>query len=78
MALTNYVSQSVLGMFLFYGIGWGWGADMGLVYVELIAIGVYLLQLFCSYAWLSYFQFGPLEWGWRMLTYGKSLRLKRA
>lgn len=77
MALTNYVGQSVLGMFLFYGIGWGWGADMGLVNVELIAIGVYLLQMVCSYAWLSYCQFGPLEWGWRMLTYGKWLRLER-
>lgn len=77
MALTNYLFQSVFGMIIFYGIGFGLGATTGLVYVELIAAGVFLIQLTYSYIWLYYNQFGPLEWGWRMLTYGKRLKLSK-
>jgi len=77
MALTNYIMQSVFGMIIFYGIGFGLGASVGLVYVELIAVGVFFVQILYSYAWLSKWRFGPLEWGWRMLTYGKWMKLKR-
>lgn len=77
MALTNYIGQSLFGMLLFYGIGFGLGADMGLVYVEVTAAGVWLVQAFFSGLWLHYFQFGPLEWVWRMLTYGKRFGLVR-
>lgn len=71
MALTNYIGQSVWGMVIFYGIGFGFGADTGLIYVLLIAIGVYVIQVAFSHLWLHFFQFGPLEWIWRKLTYGK-------
>lgn len=77
MALTNYIGQSVWGIIIFYGIGFGFGADTGLVYVLLIATAVYLLQMVFSHIWLHYFQFGPLEWIWRMLTYGKKYKLKK-
>jgi uncharacterized protein len=73
MALTNYIMQSVFGMIIFYGIGFGLGATRGLVYVELIAIGVFILQMAISRIWLNKFRYGVLEWGWRMLTYGKRL-----
>ena len=75
MALTDYIGQSVFGMLLFYGIGFGFGAGVGLVYVVLIAAGVWIVQAFFSGIWLRYFQFGPLEWIWRMLTYGKVFKL---
>ena len=75
MALTNYIGQSVFGMLLFYGIGFGFGAGVGLVYVVLIAAAVWIVQALFSGIWLRYFQFGPLEWGWRMLTYGKVFKL---
>ena len=74
MALTNYVGQSALGMIIFYGIGFKL-ALTGLVYVELIAAGVFVFQVLCSNVWLHYFRFGPLEWIWRMLTYGKWLKV---
>jgi len=77
MALTNYIGQSVFGIIIFYGIGFKLGATMGLIYVEFIALGVFALQIVLSYLWLRYFQFGPLEWIWRMLTYGKWLKLKK-
>ncbi len=75
MALTNYIGQSVFGMLFFYGIGFGFGAGVGLVYVVLIAAGVWIAQALLSGAWLHFFQFGPLEWIWRVLTYGKVFKL---
>ncbi|MCC8146337.1 MAG: DUF418 domain-containing protein [Bacteroidales bacterium] len=75
MALTNYLMQSLFGMIIFYGIGFQLGARTGLVYVELIAATVFAIQIGYSYLWLHFNRFGPFEWGWRMLTYGKWLRL---
>ncbi len=76
MALTNYIGQSVIGMFLFYGIGMAWGAKVGLVQTEIIVLLVFVFQILFSRLWLLGFQFGPLEWLWRMLTYGKWFRLR--
>lgn len=75
MALTNYIGQSLFGMLLFYGIGFAFGAGVGLVYVVLIAAGVWIVQALFSGMWLHYCQFGPLECFWRILTYGKVFRL---
>lgn len=77
MALTNYIGQSVIGIIIFYGIGFSLGATMGLLYVDIIAAGVFLFQTGFSLLWLKYFTYGPLEWIWRMLTYGQYLRLKK-
>ena len=71
MALTCYISQSLIGILLFYGIGFGLGTSFGLVHVELTALAVFLLQILCCRIWLRYFRFGPLEWIWRMFTYGR-------
>ncbi|WP_455584212.1 DUF418 domain-containing protein [Bacteroides sp.] len=77
MALTNYIGQSVLGILVFYGIGFGLGANTGLVYVLLIAAGIYVVEVLFSHLWLFYYRYGPLEWVWRMLTYGKWLPLRK-
>ena len=76
MALTNYIGQSVIGMFLFYGIGLGWGANVGLIQTEVIAFLVYIFQILFSRLWLFGFRFGLLEWIWRMLTYGKKFEIR--
>lgn len=77
MALTCYIGQSLCGMTIFYGTGFGLGADMGLTYVTLIAAGVWLAEAMLSFIWLRYCRFGPLEWIWRMLTYGKRFGLMK-
>lgn len=77
MALTNYIMQSVFGIIIFYGIGFEFGAKTGLIYVEWIATAIFGCQIVYSYLWLYYNQFGPMEWGWRMLTYGKWLKLSK-
>ncbi len=76
MALTNYIGQSLVGILLFYGIGFGLGTWLGLWHIELIALTTFLLQILFSLLWLRYFRFGPLEWLWRMLTYGSWLDMR--
>ena len=77
MALSNYLFQTVCGMLIFYGIGLGLGADMSLSFALLIALGVYLLGMLLSRLWIKHFRFGPVEWVWRMLTYGQYLPIKK-
>lgn len=77
MALTNYILQTLLGILIFYGVGFGFGAKTGLIYVIFIAIGIYALEIIFSHFWLKYFNYGPLEWLWRQLTYGKRFPLRK-
>ena len=77
MALTNYISQSLVGILLFYGLGLGLGTTFGLVHVELTALAVFLMQIPLSFLWLRRFRFGPLEWLWRLFTYGHYLPITK-
>ena len=77
MALTNYLMQTILGIIIFYGVGFGLGGDMGPTYFFPIALGIYVVQVIYSNWWFIYFNYGPVEWIWRQLTYGKRLQLKR-
>ena len=70
MALTNYLMQTIIACLLFYGVGFGLGQKFGLVYLFPIATGIYSLQVLYSNIWFRYFQYGPMEWIWRQLTYG--------
>ena len=70
MALTNYILQSLLGTLFFYGYGlghWGLPRSQQVLYV----LVVFAMQVLLSRWWLSKFRFGPLEWAWRWITYGK-------
>lgn len=77
MALSCYIGHSLIGIVLYYGLGFGLGTTMGLVYVELTALTAFLFQVLSCRLWLHYFRFGPLEWVWRMLTYGRRFPLKK-
>lgn len=77
MALSNYIGQSFIGILLFYGLGFGLGTSFGLIYVELTALAVFLLQIALSTLWLRHFHFGPLEWLWRMATYGRYFSIRK-
>ncbi|MGL5981129.1 MAG: DUF418 domain-containing protein [Phocaeicola sp.] len=77
MALSNYISQSLLGIFIFYPIGLGLGGNVGLASITLIALAIFAVQVVFSNIWLSYFAFGPLEWIWKMLTYRKRIVLRK-
>ena len=70
MALTNYITQSLLCAFVFYGHGLGLFERVGGPGQVAIVIGIWALQLFWSPWWLARFRFGPLEWLWRSAAYG--------
>jgi uncharacterized protein len=76
MALTNYLLQAVIVVPLCLRFGWfdTFTPTSGL----LLALVIFLIELPFSLAWLSAFQFGPAEWFWRLLTYGKMPPLRRA
>ena len=77
MAFTNYIMQSVIFTFIFYGYGLGQFGQLGITPVFLLGVLVYGLQGVFSAWWLRYFRLGPLEWLWRTLTYGKLQSMKR-
>lgn len=77
MALTCYISQSAIAIVLFYGVGFGWGMQLTMPGVICAALGVYFFEAVCAFLWLKRFAYGPLEWIWRMLTYGRWLPLLR-
>ena len=71
MALTNYLTQTLLGVLIFYGIGLGVGPRFGIP-GRLVAFAlIFGAQIAFSHWWLARFRFGPAEWLWRSLTYGR-------
>jgi uncharacterized protein len=71
MALTTYLTQSVVSTFLFYSWGLGWFGRLGYTGMFAITVTLFALLLAASTWWLGRYQFGPVEWVWRTLTYGK-------
>ncbi len=69
MALTNYLLQSILLGFVFYGYGFGLFGRIGSAGAACIGVALYAAQLRLSRWWLGRFRFGPFEWLWRSLTY---------
>ena len=76
MALSNYLFQSIICTTIFYSYGLGLYGKIGPAAGLVLSIGIYIIQIFISKYWLKYYQFGPVEWVWRSLTYGKFFRMK--
>jgi uncharacterized protein len=76
MAFTNYLVQSLICTTLFYGHGFGLYGTVTRWGQILIVLAIWVLQLILSPLWLKYFRFGPFEWAWRSLTYGKLQKFK--
>lgn len=70
-ALTCYVMQSVIGTWIFYGWGLGLLGRVPLTAAFVLGLVIFAGQMIASALWLRYFRFGPLEWAWRSLTYGR-------
>ena len=73
MALTWYLFQTVFGIWLFYGFPRGPGlmGRVGPASLTALCLVGYPAQVLLARAWLARFRFGPAEWLWRCLTYGK-------
>ena len=77
MALTNYLLQSVICCLIFRSYGLGLFGQVGPAVLTIIGLAIYIFQIGFSYVWLKQFQFGPMEWLWRSMTYKKWQSMKR-
>ena len=69
MALTNYLSETIIATFIMYYWGLGWFGSVPPAGQMAIAVLVYCGLILTSALWLRFFQFGPMEWIWRAVTY---------
>jgi uncharacterized protein len=70
MAFTNYLAQSLIFGWIFYGYGLGLFGRIGVTSALAIGIAVYIAQVLFSAWWLRRYRYGPVEWLWRTLMYG--------
>ena len=71
MAFSKYILQSVVLGYIFYGYGFGLMGKVGAALGLSIAVALFAIQAWVSARWLRTHRFGPLEWLWRSLMYGK-------
>ncbi|MCL2415137.1 MAG: DUF418 domain-containing protein [Bacteroidales bacterium] len=76
MALSNYLFQSIICTFIFYNFGLGLFGQVGPAIGLALAIVIFTGQVYVSKFWLQRYQYGPVEWLWKSLTYGKLFRMK--
>jgi uncharacterized protein len=77
MALSNYLMHSVVMTTIFYGYGLSMYAEVPRLWQQAFVLVLITLQLLISPWWLKYFNFGPVEWLWRSLTYGQRQPMRR-
>jgi uncharacterized protein len=76
MALTNYLSHTVICNFIFMGYGLGLFGQLNRYEIYYVVLGIWIFQLIVSPLWLRFFRFGPVEWLWRSMTYMKRQPMK--
>ncbi|WP_279349577.1 DUF418 domain-containing protein [Erythrobacter litoralis] len=76
-AFTNYLGTSVVMMLVFDGWAGGLFGDLTRGQLYLVVLAAWALMLAWSNSWLARYRYGPLEWLWRCLTYGKRFALRR-
>lgn len=70
-AISNYLFQSIVCTTIFYSYGLGLYGKVGPLYGLILTFIIFIVQIFLSRIWLQSYEFGPVEWLWRSLTYGK-------
>jgi len=83
MPLTNYLLQTIIATFIFYGWGLGHYEQTGATTELMLALAIFFgIQVPLSHLWLRRFRLGPMEYLWRVLTYGRAavgdIRLRAA
>lgn len=71
-ALSNYLAQNVIAAILVHGWGFGWYGQLPPRWVLPLAVTIYLVLAMLSHVWLRCKRYGPMEWLWRALTYGRA------
>jgi uncharacterized protein len=78
MALTNYLAQSLLCLLLFTGLGLGLYGKLERYELYYVVLGIWVVQLAWSAAWLRRFRYGPAEYVWRALVLWQLPSFRRA
>jgi uncharacterized protein len=76
-ALSNYLFQTLVCVFIFYGFGLGLFGKVERWQQILIVVPVWIIQIILTGLWMNRYQFGPAEWLWRSLTYWKIQPLRK-
>ncbi len=76
-AFTNYIGTSVLMLFVFHGWALGLFGELNRPQLYMVVLAVCIIMLAWSKPWLDRFRYGPLEWLWRCLTYGRLFPMRR-
>lgn len=77
MAFTNYIGQTLLATWVFYGYGLGLFGTVSRIEQVAVVVLIWTVQLILSPIWLRYFRFGPLEWLWRSGVYFRFQSMRR-
>lgn len=77
MTLTNYITQNILAVFIFMNVGLGLFNTMQYWVYCAIALAIFIVQIPLSQWWIANYNYGPVEWIWRQLSYGKRLPIKK-
>ncbi|MFO7602694.1 MAG: DUF418 domain-containing protein [Gammaproteobacteria bacterium] len=77
LALTHYIMQTLISLFIFYGFGLGLYARLERYELVFICLAVWAVQILFSVLWLHQFRLGPLEWLWRSMIYARRQALRK-
>lgn len=73
MALTSYLTHSLIGLIFFFGIGFGLAGAFGPLAFYAIALLIFGVQVLFSKWWLRRHDQGPMEALWRRATYAGAI-----
>jgi uncharacterized protein len=71
LAISNYLFQSIVATLIFYNYGFGLYSKISVGTGTLLAITIFLVQAYISTKWVQNYQYGPVEWIWRAVSYWK-------
>lgn len=71
MAFSCYIAETMICTTIFYGHGLGLFGTVDRLGQMLVVMAVWIVLLIVAPLWLARFRYGPLEWLWRTLTYGR-------
>ena len=77
MALTAYIAHGIIFTWVLSGFGLGLAGTISPKQSLALALGVYVALSVFSHLWLAVFRYGPLEYVWRTLTYGRAPAFRR-
>jgi uncharacterized protein len=76
-AFTNYLGTSIAMLFVFHGWALGLFGELNRPQLYIVVALAWAVMLLWSKPWLERYRYGPLEWLWRCMTYGRIFSLKR-